>query len=292
MTMRLDHVPGAGETVSGGRYDAGPGGKGSNQAIGAARLGASVSLLTAVGSDTLAADAFALWEREGVDSSHVVTGTASTMVGFILVERSGENRIVIAPGALDELSIGAVEAFRPVMRDADVVVVSMEIPLDAVTSALRIAHEEGATVILNPAPASALPEESWQHIDMLTPNQTEAPILLGLPSDHGLSSRELVGALRERSGATVVLTLGSEGALVAHGDTIESVAPLTPPRVVDTTGAGDSFTAALAVALGSGLPLLDAVHRAAAAGAFAVGIEGVIDALPYPGDLEKLLATD
>jgi ribokinase len=292
MTMRLDHVPGAGETVSGGRYDAGPGGKGSNQAIGAARLGASVSLLTAIGPDSLAADAHALWEREGVDASHVVTGAAPTMVGFILVERSGENRIVIAPGALDELSIDAVEAFRPVMREADVVVVSMEIPLDAVTTALRIARAEGATVILNPAPAALLPHDSWQHIDVLTPNQTEAPILLGLPADHGLSPRELAIALRERSGATVVLTLGAEGALVAHDDTVEVVAPLTAPRIVDTTGAGDSFTAALAVALGAGAPLLEAVHRAAAAGAFAVGIEGVIDALPFPDDLERMLATD
>jgi ribokinase len=290
MTMRLDHVPVGGETVSGGRYDAGPGGKGSNQAIGAARLGASVSLLTAVGNDALAADARALWEREGVDASHVVTGTAATMVGFILVESSGENRIVIAPGALDELSIDAVESFRDTMRAADVVVVSMEIPLDAVAAALRIAREVGTTVILNPAPASVLPEESWQHIDVVTPNQTEAPILLGLPADHGLSPRELVSALRARTEATIVLTLGSAGALVAEGETVVEVLPLAAPRVVDTTGAGDSFTAALAVAIAAQQPLREAARFAAAAGSFAVGVEGVIDALPFPDDIERVLA--
>lgn len=292
MTMRVARFPLPGETLSGGRYSAGPGGKGSNQAIGAARLGAEVALLTAVGDDTLGRDARALWSREGVDSSHVIAGTAATMVGFILVDEHGENSIVIAPGALEQLAPQHVETFRATIAAADLLVVSMEIPLDAVSAALRIAHEEGTRTLLNPAPASPLPPEVWPWIDVLTPNRTEAPILLGLDPRDAAAPVDLARALRERTAATIVMTLGSEGALVLDGDTMHTVPALAPARVVDTTGAGDAFTAALAVALTESRSIPEAVRFAAAAGAHAVTIEGVIDALPDRAVLERLLTGD
>lgn len=289
MTMRLARLPGPGETVAGGSFAAGPGGKGSNQAIAAARLGAEVTLLTAVGPDVLGEEARELWRREGVTADQVCTGEQPTMVGFILVEDSGENRIVIAPGALDELTAAHVEGFHEAIRDAELLIVSMEIPIAAVVAALRIAHEVGTRTLLNPAPAVLLPDEAWAWIDVLTPNQSEAPLLLGLDPDHDLTARELIEALRARTSATIVLTLGAAGCLVGDGDTVEAVAAIPASQVVDTTGAGDSFTAALAVALVDGLPLKAAVQYGSAAGSYAVTIEGVIAALPTSQDIENLI---
>ncbi|WP_431995887.1 ribokinase [Streptomyces griseoflavus] len=291
LTMRVPKAPAAGETVSGGLFDAGAGGKGSNQAIAAARLGAAVSLLTAVGDDEFGRSARELWEREGVAAEHVVTAQAPTMVGFILVEPSGENRIAIAPGALDELDATAVESFRAEIASADILVVSMEIPEEAVVAALRTGRETGTRTLLNPAPARPLPAECWPLIDVLTPNQTEAPVLLGLGAEHGLDDEELAGALRDRTGGVVVLTRGGEGALVAQSSGLRTVPPHPAPAVVDTTGAGDSFTAAFAVALAEGQPVERAVGFAAVAGSHTVTIAGVVPALPTRDQLNALIGT-
>lgn len=289
LTMRVPKAPAAGETVSRGLFDSGAGGKGSNQAIGAARLGAEVSLLTAVGDDAFGRSARELWQHEGVDAAHVVTTGAPTMVGFILVEPSGENRIAIAPGALDELDASAVARFREEIASADVLVVSMEIPEAAVVAALRAGRETGTPTLLNPAPARPLPDECWALIDVLTPNQTEAPVLLGLDDGHGLDDRELAQALHERTTGTVVLTRGSQGALVARPSGVTEVPPHPAPTVVDTTGAGDSFTSALAVALAEGQPVDQAVEFAAVAGSHTVSLAGVVPALPTRAQLNALI---
>ncbi len=287
MTMRLPRVPVAGETLLGGEYSAGPGGKGSNQAVGASRLGAEVALLTAVGEDDLGRAAHELWETEGVDASAVLHAPATTMVGMILVEPSGENRIVIATGALDHLRPGHVHDFAPRLADADIAVVSLEIPLDTAMTALRVAHEAGTRTLLNPAPAHAIDDEAWSFIDVLTPNQTEAAILLGLDPQSPTPASELARMLHERGGATVVLTLGADGALI-HDDTGVTEVPATPAtRVVDTTGAGDSFTAALAVELAAGRSVAEAAAFATRVGAHTVAHHEVIPALPYRAELDQ-----
>ncbi|MFJ3894709.1 MULTISPECIES: ribokinase [unclassified Streptomyces] len=291
LTMRVPRAPSAGETVSGGTFDPGPGGKGSNQAVAAARLGAEVALLTAVGDDDFGRAARELWRTEGVGAEHVVTASAPTMVGFILVEPSGENRIAIAPGALDALDAAAVERFRAEISAADILVVSMEIPQEAVTAALRTGRETGTRTLLNPAPARPLPEECWPLIDVITPNQTEAPVLLGLGEEHGLGDEDLVRALRERTGGIAVLTRGGQGALVAEESGVTSVPPYPPTAVVDTTGAGDSFTAALAVALADGLTAAKAAAFAAASGAHTVSVAGVIPALPTRDQLNARIGS-
>ncbi len=292
LTMRLDRVPVAGETIAGGTFSSGHGGKGSNQAVGAARLGAHVSLLTAVGDDAMGRDAHALWATEGVDADAVVSiPGASTMVGVILVEPSGENRIVIATGALDHLTPGHVEDFRAQLAAADVAVVSMEIPLPTVLAAIRVAHDAGSTTVLNPAPAQPLPDDAWGAIDVLTPNRTEAAILLGHDPASDESAESLAAELRARGVGAVVLTLGDDGALVCDDGGVTLVPVVPAPLVVDTTGAGDAFTAALAVALAEGQPVRDAARFAAAAGAHAVSIAEVIPALPRRADLEGLEAS-
>ncbi len=291
LTMRLDRMPIAGETLSGGVFSSGHGGKGSNQAVGAARLGADVSFLTAIGDDVMGKDGQALWDEEGVDAGKVViVPGAATMVGVILVEPTGENRIVIATGALDHLEPDHVESFRPELAAADIAVVSMEIPLLTVLTALRVAREEGTRTLLNPAPAQALPAEAWSIIDVLTPNRTEAAILLGLDPATEASSGMLAQDFRGHGVGTVVITLGGEGALVTDDDGARWVSAIPAPAVVDTTGAGDAFTAALAVALAEGQPTDEGVRFAAAAGAHAVSAAEVIPALPRRSDLERLLS--
>ncbi|MFD2762641.1 ribokinase [Micromonospora eburnea] len=289
LTMRVPRVPVAGETLSGGVFASGHGGKGSNQAVAAARLGARVSLLTAVGRDQFGAAAYELWAREGVDATGVRTTEAATMVGFILVDTDGENRIAIAPGALDELSPADVEGFADRIAEADLVVVSLEIPLPVALAALRTAHRRGVRTLLNPAPAVALPDEAWAWIDVVTPNASEARVLTGRAPEDPATGDELVELIRTRYAGTIVLTLGADGALIDHDGERVRVDPVTVPHVVDTTGAGDAFTGALAVALARGDALTDAVRFAAAAGAHAVGIAEVIPALPYPDDVAALL---
>ncbi|MBL3699880.1 ribokinase [Leucobacter luti] len=285
LTMRVPRFPAAGETVSGGTFVSEHGGKGSNQAVGAARLGAEVALLTAVGDDANGRAAAELWAAEGVDAQHVVVTDTATMVGFIEVEPGGENRIAIAPGALDCLDDTSVEPFRGTIAGADVVVVSMEIPRAAVGATLRIGRENRVLTLLNPAPARPLPDDMWENIDVITPNQTEAPALLGLGPDHGLDDVALAAALQERTGGAVILTRGGHGALIADAAGTRPVPPRPVSNVVDTTGAGDSFTAALAVALAGGASLDAAAEYAARAGAHAVSIAGVIPAMPRPSDL-------
>jgi ribokinase len=246
-------------------------------------LGAEVDLLTSVGPDGFGREARELWREEGVGADHVKTGESPTMVGFILVEPGGENRIAVAPGALSELEAADVLAFGDVISASDLCLVSLEIPLGAAVEALRVAREAGTTTLLNPAPAAPLPEGAWELVDYLTPNVSEARTLVVAPPDAGPG--ELISALREHYANTIVLTLGAGGALVDDGRERTHVAAVRARGVVDTTGAGDAFSAALAVALTEGWDLLPAVRFAAAAGAHAVGTAEVIPSLPYRRDL-------
>ncbi len=289
MTMWLDRVPGRGETLGGARFSAGPGGKGSNQAIGAARLGARVQLLTAIGDDEFGAAARRLWQAEGVDAGSVITADAATMVGVILVESDGENRIVIAPGALDHLTPRHVAGFGDAIAASDLLMVCNEIPADTVVAALRTARERGTRTLLNPAPARDLPADARGLVDYLTPNLGEARLLAGAGDRAGVE--EILDRLRERFAATVVLTAGGDGAFVddpATGRT--AIQPVAPPAIVDTTGAGDAFNAALAVALCRGEGPLAAARYAVAAGAFAVSRPEVIPGLGTAEDLAALLS--
>lgn len=274
----VDRAPAAGETVGGARLLQTPGGKGSNQSIGARRLGASAALLTAIGPDDPGRLGLALWQAEGVDAGGVVELAGSTMVGAIITDASGENRIVIADGVLADYGPAHVDAAAGVIADASVVLVSLEVALPAAARALALGREAGATTILNPAPAPAAAAIDWRAVDIVAPNQTEAARLLGAGS---VGPMEAARALRERFHVSVVLTLGGDGVLVAPlAGGIEMIAAPAPDTVVDTTGAGDAFNAGLAVGLLRGLDLTDAARVGAACGSLAVRAAGVIPSLP------------
>jgi ribokinase len=286
LTMQLPRFPGAGETVTGGVLSTGHGGKGSNQAVGAARLGAEVCLLTAVGHDAAGADAVAMWADEGIDAGAVLRTEAATMTGFILLDSSGENSIAIAPGALDLLRPEDAEGFRSRIAAADIVLVSLEIPLAVAARVLEIAAEEGVPTILNPAPAPGpLPASVWRHVTYATPNRSEARTLLGGEARMPI---ELADDLRGLSGSTVIMTLGEDGAVVASPGGHVAIDPVRAAAVVDTTGAGDAFNAALAVALAGGAHLAAAATWAARAGSHAVAHPGVLPGLPTRADLGDL----
>jgi ribokinase len=263
LTVELDRVPDAGETVIGRTFRRDHGGKGSNQAVGCARLGAHVDFLTAVGDDAFGEDAAMLWVDEGVVAEAVIA-SAATMTAPILVEPQGVNRIIVVPGALAELSRAHVDEFADKIAAADVCLVQLEIPVDTALYALEVARRAGVCTILNPAPAPAEPIAPG--VDYLTPNETEA------------------AAVRDAKG-TLVLTLGDQGAEIG-GERV----PAFPATVVDTTGAGDAFAAAFAVALAEGLSDLEAVRWGCAAGAHMVEHPGVVPGLPTRAQLEARLA--
>lgn len=284
MTMQSSRLPGPGETLLAGPLDLGPGGKGSNQAVGLARLGARASLLSAIGEDVFGTWGRELWQAEGVRAGHVVTTSEPTMGAFILVDDHGENSILVAPGALSALAASDVEPFAETIRTSDVCLVSLELPVEVAVEALRTARAAGVTTILNPAPAVALPHRIWQYVDIVVPNQTEAQAILG----RAACGTEAAASLAALTGASVVLTMGGEGAAIVTEGFTARVPATSVPQVTDTTGAGDSFSAALAFAVGSGADLTVAARFAAAAGAYCVQRPGVIPALPYRADLPDL----
>ncbi len=262
-TFVVDRAPERGETVIGRQARIDPGGKGSNQAIGAARLGSEVALLTAVGQDGFGDSALALWEAEGVDAEAVLRAEAGTMTAAIIVEADGHNRIIVVPSALESLTPEHVDAFAPQIAAADVLLVQLEIPLPIALHALEVARAHGVRAILNPAPA---PQEPISPVcDYVIPNETEAPSVRG-------------------AGAVQVTTLGERGARLG-----DDVVPAFPAEVVDTTGAGDAFCAAFAVALAEGADDLEAVRWGCAAGAHMVEHEGVVPGLPTRAELDGRL---
>ncbi|KXK23347.1 MAG: ribokinase [Chloroflexi bacterium OLB15] len=289
MTIRTPQLPIFGETLIGGDFDMGAGGKGSNQAIGTARLGAQSSLVAIIGEDKLAEIALDLYAAEGIDAKYLrQTADSPTGVGFIILNPRGENFIILDMGANNLMDASYVDLAEPQIASSDVVMAVLEIPVSAAARGVELGRKHGAITILNPAPAQRLPPEIFQFIDYLTPNESELRILLGLAPDDSTPTRELAGQLRGLGVKNVVVTMGSQGVLVLT-DTVDEFMPAFKVEVVDTTGAGDSFNSGLAVALGEGQPLLEAVRFGAACGALACTRLGVIPSLARRDAVEQLL---
>jgi len=282
-------MPVPGETLLADSFNLGPGGKGSNQAVAAARLGAEVAFLACLGKDIFAAQALDLYRREGISTRHIhQIEPGYTGVGFITLLPNGENWIEIDPGANLLLTRAHVAAAEDEIAASDWVVCQLEIPCDVVAYALEQAHAHGKHTLLNPAPAQALPPEVFRHVDILTPNESETRILLGLPPDDPTPTVDLARRLLDLGVGQVVVTRGKKGALIVQKDTVVEV-PAPVVQAVDPTGAGDSFSSALVVGLGEGLPMVRAVQRACFAGAYTATRLGVIDGLPTKEELEAFI---
>ena len=281
LVTQASRFAGPGETILGERFLTVPGGKGANQAVAAARLGAEVALVGATGGDAFGRQLRLGLAAEGIDLAHALqlddcaSGTASITIA------GGENQIIVVPAANARVTPAQVENARPLIERADAVLVQMEIPLETVEATLRLGHRLGVPVILNPAPAQKLPAAWVELARYATPNQHELALLLG--ADPGEDFR----ALMRRAPCPVVLTRGSEGAWYR-----EQGEPHHQPgfkvEVVDSTGAGDTFNAALAVFLAEGLPI--AVRKACAAAALSVTRLGAQGGMPRRSEVEALLA--
>ena len=288
-TMVVASAPEAGETVSGGLFSSGPGGKGSNQAVQISRLGTPSLLVTAVGNDAYAQVGRDLWAIEGVDESAVVTVDAPTMIGFIIVDQEGENRIALAPGALDAIDSASIEPSMAAILECDMVVVSWELSPSIGHDIIRRAKAAGITTVCNTAPAVEIPDDVLECLDYVIPNEGEALTianLKGWPTD----SLDSIAAAFKNSGArNVIITLGSDGVLLMSEDETIRIPAVPARKVVDTTGAGDSFVGSFAHAIARGSEVKEAVRFAATAASIAVESLEVIPSLPTIQDVERRL---
>ena len=277
----VPRLPRVGETLHGTSFRMGYGGKGANQAVMAANLGADVAMVCKLGRDVFGEGTLENFRENGVDTTHVTfTDEAFSGVAPIAVDPEGRNSIIIVTGANDLLSLDDLERARPAIAAANVVVCQLEIPVETTLAALRIAREEGVRTIVNPAPArEELPAELYGLSDVLCPNEPETELLTGRPADE-----DAARTLLERGAGAVVLTLGERGCLVVERERATHV-PIEPVRAVDTTGAGDAFVGALAAFFAAGDDLIGAARRANAVAAISVQGHGTQTSFPRASEL-------
>jgi len=287
---RAPRAPRIGETILGSAFKLGPGGKGSNQAVAAGRLGADVAFITRLGRDPFADMALATWREAGVKPAVIETPESYTGAAYIFVEETtGNNAIIVCPGAATLISPADIDAHAELIRKAGVFVTQLEQPTDAALRALRIAKAGGVATILNPAPAAELPAEIYPLCDYVTPNETEAEELTGVKVDSVEGARKAAEALIAKGAKAAVITLGEKGALLHAGGVSGLVPAFSAGPVVETTGAGDAFNGGFAAALARGDTPLDAVRFACAVAGISVTRAGTAPSMPTLPEVEALL---
>ncbi len=286
LVARCARLPAAGETVAGRDFATVPGGKGANQAVAAARMGARVAMAGTTGADAFGAALREGLTAEGIDTTHLAVGAAPTGTALILVDDTGANSIVVVPGANAETGPALIDRALDAFPAPGVLLLQHEVPAASVAHAIGAAHARGWFVLLNPAPARPVPLALMQAIDLIAPNETEAAALLGRDlGDPG----EAAEALRQAGARAVLITLGAAGAVYADADGVRHVPPV-PIRAVDTTGAGDAFLGALASMLATGGRIDEVLGVAAAAAALSVSRPGAQPSLPFRAEVETLIS--
>ena len=289
MIIQLDRIPKPGETLLGGQFSTAPGGKGANQAVAAARAGGDVTFVARAGCDMFGDQAVAGFARDGIQTKYVFRDKAAPSgVALIFVAKDGENSIAVASGANGRLAPVNIRKARPAFAKAALMVVQLEIPLATVSAAAQLAVRHKVPVILNPAPAQALPDALLRNIAILTPNETEAELLTGVKVVTVDDAARAARILQDKGVGTVIITLGARGAFVASAGVAQLVAGFKV-KPVDTTAAGDVFNGALAVALAEGRPLLEAVRFANAAGALSVTRLGAQPSAPKRREIDRFI---
>ena len=290
LVSRVPRAIGRGETLLASAFDISPGGKGSNAAVAAARQGAKVAVVARIGDDDFGRMALALWQREGIATDFVAQAAGERSgVAQIHVYDDGDNSIAVFLGAGAGLGAAQVDAAATAIASAKVVMAPNEVPLEATLAAFRHARAQGVRTLLNPAPARVLPDELIALCDLLTPNEGELRTLAAMPADAPLA--DAAQALLARGAGAVLVTLGAQGCGLYRRDSAPLAIAGWPVEVVDTIGAGDTCTGALAAALARGLALPEAARHANAAAALSVTGRGAIGAMPDRSAVERLLAT-
>jgi ribokinase len=290
MVIRVSRIPKPGETILGGEFTMAPGGKGANQAVAAARAGGHVTFVARVGDDVFGERAIANFQTDGIDTRSVFrTPGAPSGIALINVDGRGENSISVASGANARLSAGDIEEAGEAFAAADIVLLQLETPMEAVRAAAKKARDRGVPVILNPAPARPLDDDLLRLIAVLTPNEHEAEFLAGIPVRDEGAARQAAVRLRERGVVAVVITLGERGAYASSPE-FEGLIPAFKVDPVDTTAAGDVFNGALAVALAEKASMEHALCFASAAAALSVTRPGAQPSAPARAEIERFLA--
>jgi ribokinase len=293
LVVRMPAIPRPGETLLGGVFATYPGGKGSNQAVAAARMGGQVTMVGRVGSDAFGSELLGMARGEGIDTRFVgVDPQAATGVALIQVDAQGQNSISVASGANFALAPEMVVAAFEQLEAVDLLVMPLENPIETITIAARLAKKAGARVLLNPAPAQKLSADLLRNVDVLIPNEHEAALMTGIEI-HSIEDARLAAAKLIAAGVgVVIITMGQRGALIAESNPagiIYTHIPAFTVQAVDTTAAGDAFVGALAVALGEGQPLAGAVRFASAAAAISVTRPGAQPSLPRRVEVDEFL---
>ena len=286
LVVQAERRPETGETLMGKEFGMFIGGKGSNQAIAAARLGAEVTIIGRLGTDLFGDTLMAAHAEERICTDYVIRDTeVGTGVASILIDADGDNSIVLVPQANMRLSVEDIERASESIAAADVLLLQLEVPIAVSQRAAEIAKSNGATVVLNPAPAQELPDDFLAQVDILTPNEVETESLSGVTVSTAMDAECAAKVLLDKGLSAVILTLGERGSLLLTSDLMQQI-PAYSVEVVDTTAAGDAFCGALAAAIARGKDLADAVAFANAAGALAVTVLGAAPSMPTVVDVE------
>jgi ribokinase len=296
LVANTKRIPVAGETVTGQDFQIHPGGKGANQAVAAARLGYPVRMIGRVGDDAFGSQLRTGLETAGVETASVITTPGCSGVAVIVVAESGENSIVVVPGANAQVTPDDIDANIDIIRSAGMVLAQLEIPIETILHLASICSQEGVPLMLDPAPARELPNELFQHVTWFTPNETEAAFYIGNPAGAANADAkaealgEIAGSLLLKGIQGVVLKLGSHGAYLASPKGLaERIQPF-PVHAVDTTAAGDCFNGAFAVGLLLGKDPAQSARFAAAAAAISVTRPGAQPSMPVLAEVEQMLA--
>ena len=284
MTVLADRLPVPGETVLGGKFAMGQGGKGANQAVAAQRLGGDVTFICKVGRDIFGENSIKEYQKDGMDTSKVMFSDQPSGVALISVDTHAENCIVVASGANGDITVEDIEANRKDIEEASILLLQLEIPVDAVVRAAKIGHEAGVYVVLNPAPACDLPEEIYQYLSLIIPNQTEIALMTGIEANDEEGAAKAVEALQSKGTKDVIVTMGSKGSMVYNNGKATFV-PSRKVNAVDTTAAGDTYCGGLCVALSEGKDIIAAAEFATASSALTVQKRGAQDSIPYRKDI-------
>lgn len=291
LAFRAAHMPGVGQTIAGSGFAMGPGGKGSNQAVAAARAGAEVTFISTLGRDSFGDNALALWRGDGITPRVKQVDTHPTGAAFIyLNEKNGDNAIIVVSGAASLIGVADVEAASDAIANARVFVTQLEQPADAALRGLQIARAAGTITVFNPAPALPFDEAVYPLCDFITPNEHEAAILTGLPVTNLEEARAAGDAFLARGVGCALITLGSQGALLHSASESVLIAPFNAGPVLETTGAGDAFNGGFAAALAEGAAPREAARFAAALAAISVTRAGTAPSMPQRADVDALLA--
>ncbi len=288
---RADRQPKMGETILGRSFALGPGGKGSNQAVAAARAGAETHMITRLARDPFGDMALATWKAAGVTPAVWTVDTGYTGAAYIFVEAAtGNNAIIVCPGVAGDISAADIEERAELIAGASVFVTQLEQPIAAAQRALEIARAGGAITVLNPAPAADLPSGLLALCDYITPNESEAEALTGLPVTTPDQAIAAAKALRVAGAGAAVITLGQQGAVFHDCTRTVHVPAFDAGPVIETTGAGDAFNGGFAAALARGLDPVDAVRYGSATAGISVTRPGTAPSMPSVAEIEALLA--